>query len=81
MADMNGETAYAFTASKPEGGTLESYNNDLDRHVSFQVDVEPRDGVDGLRIRRWLPGLCFFRGRERKKVMFPWPDNLIAIGR
>ncbi|KAK5657404.1 hypothetical protein OQA88_2974 [Cercophora sp. LCS_1] len=75
-------SAYAFTASKPEDTRSPLYDrNDIDRHVSFQVDVE--DGQSGgpwLRTRRWLPGLCFFRGRPRRSVVFPWPEELKAIG-
>lgn len=76
-------TTFAFTASKPEGGgSLLHGNNDLDRHVSFEVGVEGDLNVVGtpeLRIKRWLPGLCFFRGQERREVVFPWPDDLKAV--
>jgi len=59
--------------------------NDLDRHVSFEVDMEGLEIDDrnrmipNLRIRRWLPGLCFFRGMSRQDVVFPWPRELEEI--
>lgn len=74
------QTAYAFTASKREsGGSRLRGNNDLDRHVSFEVSVEGVVGIPELRISRWLPGLCFFSGQERRRVVFPWPDDLRAV--
>lgn len=85
-----GCSAFAFTASQPEGlGSMESNLKDLDRHVSFEVRVEnPEAGFNDdypyptprLRIRRWLNGLCFFYGRKRVEVMFPWPKDLRLIG-
>ncbi|KAK3370804.1 hypothetical protein B0T24DRAFT_627072 [Lasiosphaeria ovina] len=100
-----GEPSLAFTASRPEdggsgvwksrddceGGDDECDASDLDRHVSFEVEVGKEGAVvaaaggrvvaPGLRIRRWLPGVCFFRGVERWPVVFPWPRDLEAIGR
>ncbi|KAK0702747.1 hypothetical protein B0H67DRAFT_595051 [Lasiosphaeris hirsuta] len=50
------------------------------RHVSFEVGVEQGlANTPELRIKRWLPGLCFFRGRERRSVVFSWPDDLKAV--
>ena len=77
---------FAFTASRPENASSAEFDfNDLDRHVSFEVDLEgleidDRDRrIPSLRIRRWLPGLCFFRGESREEVVFPWPRELEKI--
>ncbi|KAK3373174.1 hypothetical protein B0T24DRAFT_657209 [Lasiosphaeria ovina] len=70
----------AFTASRPEDVTDEYDLNDVDRHVSFEVGVEDQNSrVPRLRIRRWLPGMCFFSGVPRKEVVFPWPNDLKGI--
>ncbi|KAK0721750.1 hypothetical protein B0T26DRAFT_192290 [Lasiosphaeria miniovina] len=62
----------AFTASRLEGVTGEFDLNDVARHVSFKVGVEDQNSrVPRLRIRRWLPGMCFFSGVPRKEVVFP----------
>ncbi|OIW32474.1 hypothetical protein CONLIGDRAFT_642184 [Coniochaeta ligniaria NRRL 30616] len=89
MSDESDESndvgVFAFTASRPEDCSSDEYDsNDLDRHVSFEVEVEGVVGnTDGLipqlRIRRWLPGLCFFRGLSRAHVVFPWPRDLESI--
>ncbi|KAB5529080.1 hypothetical protein GE09DRAFT_1253401 [Coniochaeta sp. 2T2.1] len=91
-SDMSGESdesddveVFAFTASRPEDCSSEEYDsNDLDRHVSFEVEVEGVVGnTDGLipqlRIRRWLPGLCFFSRVSRAHVVFSWPRDLESI--
>ncbi|KAK3376265.1 hypothetical protein B0T24DRAFT_572924 [Lasiosphaeria ovina] len=76
---------FAFTASRPEDASSDEFDlNDLDRHVSFEVAVEGKiQGqnrlVPTLRIRRWLPGMCFFRGVPREEVVFPWPSDLKGI--
>ncbi|KAK4118106.1 hypothetical protein N657DRAFT_651630 [Parathielavia appendiculata] len=76
---------YAFTASRPDDYSSKEYDSsDLDRHVSFEVEVEGLVGnTDGLipqiRIRRWLPGLCFFRRVSRAHVVFSWPRDLESI--
>lgn len=78
------EGDFAFTASRPENGSSDEFDlNDLDRHVSFQVELEGEDenlGVPSLRIQRWLPGLCFFKGVSEDDVVFPWPEDLARIG-
>ena len=87
MSDESGNDvkAFAFTASRPEDHSSEEYDlNDLDRHVSFEVEVEGCVGnTDGLipqlRIRRWLPGLCFFMGSSRSSVVFSWRRDLESI--
>lgn len=74
---------FAFTASRPERAGADKLDlNDLDRHVSFAVEVVNRyDPVPPeLRIRRWLSGLCFFGGESRRDVVFPWPKDLEMIG-
>ncbi|KAK0713519.1 hypothetical protein B0T26DRAFT_717670, partial [Lasiosphaeria miniovina] len=76
---------FAFTASRPEDASSDEFHvNDLDRHVSFEVAVEEKiQGqtwlVPTLRIRRWLPGMSFFRGVPREEVVFPWPSDLKGI--
>ncbi|KAK4031798.1 hypothetical protein C8A01DRAFT_21044, partial [Parachaetomium inaequale] len=66
-----------------------SMTNDLDRHVSFEVEAERLVGnTDGLipqlRIRRWLPGWCFFSRVSRAHVIFSWARdprrNLCSLG-
>ncbi|KAK0704081.1 hypothetical protein B0T26DRAFT_733858, partial [Lasiosphaeria miniovina] len=82
--DNDGE-AFAFTASRPEDASSDKFDlNDLDRHVSFEVAMEGKvQGqnrlVPTLRIIRWLPGMCFFRGVHREEVVFPWPSDLKGI--
>ena len=77
---------FAFTASRPDYVSSAEFDyNDLDRHVSFEVDMEGLEIDDrnrmipNLRIRRWLPGLCFFRGMSREEAVFPWPRELEEI--
>ena len=87
MSDESGDDGevFAFTASRPEDRSSEEYDsNDLDRHVSFEVKVEglvgnPDGLIPQLRIRRWLPGLCFFRGALRAYVVFSWRRDLESI--
>ncbi|KAH7304611.1 hypothetical protein B0I35DRAFT_401109 [Stachybotrys elegans] len=76
--------SFAFTASCPEKSSDEFDLNDLDRHVSFEVDIDGpvqdhNELVPKLKIRRWLPGLCFFEGEGRDKAFFPWPSDLTRI--
>lgn len=76
---------FVFTASRPkDDGSKEFDLNDIDRHVSFEVTVDGfisgRSGwLPSLRIRRWLPGMCFFKDVPRGDVMFPWPRELEGI--
>ncbi|KAH6854122.1 hypothetical protein B0I37DRAFT_301688 [Chaetomium sp. MPI-CAGE-AT-0009] len=72
---------FAFTASRPDDCSSKEYDSsDLDRHVSFEVEVEDPDGlIPQLRIRRWLPGLCFFRRVPWAHVVFSWPRDLESI--
>lgn len=91
-SDISGESdesddveVFAFTASRPEDYSSEEYDsNDLDRHVSFEVEVEgvvsnTNGLIPQLRIRRWLPGLCFFRRVSRAHVVFSWPRDLESV--
>ncbi|KAK3386499.1 hypothetical protein B0H63DRAFT_430296 [Podospora didyma] len=76
---------FAFTASRPEDASSDEFDlNDLDRHVSFEVAVEGKTQgqnwlVPTLKIRRWLPGMCFFIRVPREEVVFPWPSDLKGI--
>jgi hypothetical protein len=76
---------FVFTASRPEDNGSKGFDlNDIDRHVSFEITVEGfiggRSGrVPSLRIRRWLPGMCFSKDVPRVDVMFPWPRELEGI--
>lgn len=76
--DLNNRPSFAFTAVQPRGDNA----NDTDHHVSLEVDLEmgkTNDSVRHLYIRRALPGLCFFGGRSRKPVLFPWPLALANV--
>jgi hypothetical protein len=89
MSDESDESddgeVFVFTASSPENNSSEEYDsNDLDRHVSFEVEVGGLVGdTDGLipqlRIRRWLSGLCFFKRVRTTYVVFSWPRDLELI--
>ncbi|GFP54313.1 hypothetical protein TASIC1_0003069100 [Trichoderma asperellum] len=74
--------AYVFTSAWFRNPGSETHDaNDIDRHVSLEVDLEepPNDnGFQYLRVRRWLLGLCFFEGCPRTEVVFPWPRALQA---
>ena len=78
--DDSDDEIFAFTASRQEDVSPDDDLNDLNRHVSFEVDIEAILDQDGgipcLAIRRWLPGLCDFRGISRREVVFPWPADL-----
>lgn len=79
-----------FTSSCPErNAALGQDSNDIDRHVSLEVDVEEEGSEDDdvgndiqlprLYTKRWVQGLCFFRGCRREEVLFPWPAPLVRI--
>lgn len=75
------ESAIVFTASAPrrKGNTIYG-SNDLDRHVSLEVDiVGTQQSIPRLQTRSWILGLCFFKGIERTEVLFPWPLGLEGI--
>lgn len=53
--------------------------NDLDKHVSLEVDYDPGEGyaqVPRLYTRRWIHGLCFYHGCSPRAFTFPWPMSL-----
>lgn len=71
--------AFVFTSVWQRDPGSEAHDaNDIDRHVSFRVDLEnPLDsGVPHLRVRSWLLGMCFFHECPRTRVRFPWPQVL-----
>ncbi|KAK1598344.1 uncharacterized protein LY79DRAFT_586930 [Colletotrichum navitas] len=73
---------WAFTsARKAAAGSQALDHNDIDRHVSLTVDAEclQGGGAPQLRVRGWLLGMCFFNGRPRTKVVFPWPRVLWEV--
>ncbi|KAF4919318.1 hypothetical protein CGCVW01_v007967 [Colletotrichum viniferum] len=76
------EPIYVFTSSKPkEEGSRSSYPNDIDKHVSIEIESQGAPLEDGyhrpnLVTKRWINGLCFFRGHPRQEVVFPWHPAL-----
>jgi hypothetical protein len=74
--------AFVFTSTRQGDPGSQTYDaNDIDCHVSLQVDKGPLtgDSVPKLRVRSWLLGMCFFDGCPRTKVVFPWPRALQAV--
>ena len=77
---------FAFTALRPEDARSDRFDiNDLDRHVSFQVAVEGKIWgqsrlVPTLRIRRWLPGICFFKCVPREEVEKMYSPQINRLG-
>lgn len=75
--------AFVFTSARSRDPGSEAHEaNDIDRHVSLEVDLEEPldcDGMPHLRIRTWRLGICFFEGCPRTNVVFPWPRALRAI--
>ncbi|KAI5862509.1 hypothetical protein GGS23DRAFT_570549 [Durotheca rogersii] len=72
---------YVFTASREkEAGHDRHLPDDVDRHVSLEVDYTVGKGqLPLLRTRRWIHGLCFFYGCPRIDVVFPWPSTIKQI--
>jgi hypothetical protein len=71
------QTSFAFTAARgSSSGSSVDYANDIDRHVSLEVDAECL--TDGrrpeLRIKSWRNGLYFVSVWQRE-VLFPWPAS------
>lgn len=69
--------AFVFTSARQGDPGSQSHDaNDIDRHVSLEVELEEPLGsrTPHLRVRRWLHGMCFFDGCPRTKVIFPWPQ-------
>ncbi|RYP36256.1 hypothetical protein DL766_002068 [Monosporascus sp. MC13-8B] len=75
--------AFVFTSAWSRDLGSEVHDaNDIDRHVSLEVDLEElliSDGTPRLRTRSWLLGMCFFNECPRTKVLFPWPRALQAV--
>ncbi|KAH6955988.1 hypothetical protein BKA56DRAFT_602692 [Ilyonectria sp. MPI-CAGE-AT-0026] len=73
-------TTHVFTASKPAHRNRLSMN-DLDRHVSLEVDCDfDSSSLPSLYTRRWNHGLYFFWRCPRVEVMFPWPRAISECG-
>ncbi|KAI1490254.1 heterokaryon incompatibility protein-domain-containing protein [Biscogniauxia mediterranea] len=74
---------YVFTSFCPENndnwGIFD--RNDLDRHVTMEVDLDNSDytGLPRLFTGRWIYGLCFFDNCRRQEVVFPWPASLEGL--
>ena len=75
---------YIFTAFCPKregSGTFDP--NDIDRHVSMEVDTPDLGGQYQRRPRlftkRWIHGVCFFYGCPQQDVVFPWPASLQGL--
>ena len=62
---------YIFTAWRQSGEN----SGDVDKHVSLEVELlNPNaEGLPELITRKWVNGLCFASGWERRNVLFPWP--------
>lgn len=73
--------AFAFTSMWPrDPGSNVHDANDIDHHVSLEVKkVYTVNNTSHLRVRSWLPGMCFFSGYPCTKVVFPWPRALQAV--
>ncbi|KAK8029413.1 hypothetical protein PG993_010704, partial [Apiospora rasikravindrae] len=71
------EPNYIFTSFQP--------GEELDRHVSMEVNSQDLDGYKNYRqsprlyAKRWIHGLCFFDGSARQDVIFPWPPAIRNI--
>ncbi|KAI1132700.1 heterokaryon incompatibility protein-domain-containing protein [Nemania abortiva] len=77
----DGSSDYVFTASREREAHNDRYlPNDIDRHVSLEVDCTFGNGqLPFLRTRRWINGLCFFYRCQRRDVIFPWPSCIQGI--
>ncbi|KAI1396774.1 heterokaryon incompatibility protein-domain-containing protein [Hypoxylon fuscum] len=77
---------YIFTSIHPrredEG---RSDFNDIDRHVTLEVDLANPQGmgrdawVPRLFTKGWIAGLCFFSECPLQDVVFPWPVSLQGL--
>lgn len=77
--DVTPEVSYVFTAwdvGRPAEDTQAL--RDIEKYVSIEVDLDGRteEGLQRLRTKKWINGLCFFDGYPRKTVVFPWPASL-----
>ncbi len=74
--------AFVFTSVRQgKRGSQAHLANDIDHHVSLEVDLEEPlgGGVPFIRVRNWIHGMYFFDGCPRTRVVFPWPPALLAI--
>ncbi|RBR10324.1 hypothetical protein FVER53590_12429 [Fusarium verticillioides] len=74
------EDPYVFTSFQRAQTDRGGFDlNDLDKHVSLEVDYGPGNGVGllpRLYTKRWIHGLCFYHGCTPQRVVFPWPSSL-----
>ena len=78
--DVHG--GFVFTASRPRVFRVDVHDmNDLDHHVSLEVECQlpgrTSKRLPRLYTKRWILGLCFFKGWPRMHVIFPWPIELL----
>ncbi|KAI1826969.1 heterokaryon incompatibility protein-domain-containing protein [Xylaria intraflava] len=79
QSEPNSRPCYVFTASREKVGDDKYIRNDIDRHVSLEVDCIFGGEQPILYTRRWIHGLCFFHGCRQTDVTFPWPTELSQI--
>ncbi|KAF2464806.1 uncharacterized protein BDR25DRAFT_346578 [Lindgomyces ingoldianus] len=48
----------------------------LAKYVSVEVGVDVCDKLVSLRTKKWINGLCLFRGQKKYPFIFPWPESL-----
>ncbi len=79
--ELEGLPDYVFTASREkEADDGRDLLNDIDRHVSLEVDCTITSGrLPDLHTRCWIHGLCFFYGCPRMQVSFPWPSTITRV--
>lgn len=77
---------YVFTSIRSKrGDSRRSYFNDIDKHVSLEVDLGNPEGIRRgkwlpmLFTKRWIIGLCFFSRDSLQDVVFPWPMSLQGL--
>ncbi|PNP76685.1 hypothetical protein FNYG_10104 [Fusarium nygamai] len=77
------EHCYVFTSFQRAQTDRGGFDlNDLDKHVSLEVDYDPGNGdvlVPRLYTKRWIHGLCFHHGCRKQPVVFPWPSSLSSL--
>ncbi|KAL6912602.1 hypothetical protein FSST1_010362 [Fusarium sambucinum] len=79
------KSSLVFTSFSARRQNTTKYGaNDLDRHVSLEVNLV--DSVNGtepslpcLEIKSWIHGLCFFKNVKRDNVLLPWPPGFEQI--
>ncbi|KAF5530277.1 hypothetical protein FNAPI_13605 [Fusarium napiforme] len=77
--DLDGNY-YVFTSFQRAQADRGGFDlNDLDKHVSLEVDYDAGNGdvlLPQLYTKRWIHGLCFYHGCTPQRVVFPWPSSL-----